>query len=213
MNNIISPFLYEPQAVVIDNGAFPVHEYPLSLIAKAPYIVCCDGAANRFITDGGKPDLIVGDGDSLTLQEVHPSIPFLHITEQETNDQTKAILHLASIGKTQIAIVGGTGKREDHTLGNISLLIEYRRKGINVVMATDCGIFIPCYGDHTFVSQKGQQISVFNFGATQFASQGLRYPLPHSLHNWWQGTLNEATGNAFSIQADGDYLLFLNYLP
>ena len=32
--------------------------------------------------------------------------------------------YLLSKGKRRIAIVGATGKREDHTIGNVSLLME-----------------------------------------------------------------------------------------
>lgn len=29
--------------------------------------------------------------------------------------------------------------------------------------------------------------------------------------NWWQGTLNECTGTEFTVEAEGEYLLFLNF--
>jgi len=57
-------------------------------------------------------------------------------------------------------IVGATGKREDHTLGNISLLADYM-KTAKVVMVTDYGIFTPMQGITEFTSHKGQQVSLF----------------------------------------------------
>jgi thiamine pyrophosphokinase len=39
----------------------------------------------------------------------------------------------------------------------------------------------------------------------------LRYPL-YDFTNWWQGTLNECIKKVITIDADGDYLLFLNYV-
>lgn len=209
---IISPFEFRPEAVVIDNGEYPLHELPLQWVANAPYIICCDGAADNFLSKGGHPDIVIGDGDSLSAtSEWKSSTKYIHITEQETNDQTKAISYLMAQGKKNIAIVGGTGKREDHTLGNISLLIEYLRKGIYVMMATDYGVFVPCHNETTFKSRKGQQISIINFSSTHFHSEGLVYPLPNKLEIWWQGTLNESATDTFSIRADGDYLVFLNY--
>ena len=59
--------------------------------------------------------------------------------DQETNDQTKAVNYLMEKGFRRIAIVGATGRREDHTLGNISLLMEYMRMGQKYVMYTDYG--------------------------------------------------------------------------
>jgi thiamine pyrophosphokinase len=113
-------------------------------------------------------------------------------------------------GMKHIAIVGATGRREDHTLGNISLLIEYARAGAHVRSFTDHGVFIPCNGSTTLKCRKGQQVSIFNFTAKELCSEGLLYPI-YDFTNWWQGTLNECTGESFTINAEGEYLLFLNY--
>ena len=43
-------------------------------------------------------------------------------------------------------------------------------------------------------------------------SEGLKYPL-YNLQNWWQGTLNEALGECFTIDADGYYLVYFAYEP
>ena len=117
---------------------------------------------------------------------------------------------LLSIGKNEIVILGATGRREDHTLGNISLLMSYARKGIDVRMYTNYGAFIPCKDSCTIGSYRGQQISIINFGAEGFSSEGLLYPI-YDFSEWWQGTLNEATGDSFTINAKGEYLIFLNY--
>ena len=46
--------------------------------------------------------------------------------------------------------MGATGKQEDHTLGNISLLIDYMKAGAQVTMLTDHGMFIPASGAELF---------------------------------------------------------------
>lgn len=105
------------------------------------------------------PNLIIGDGDSISEENRKKYGHLLHrIAEQETNDQTKAVNYLLSQGKRRIAIVGATGKREDHTLGNISLLMDYMRAGADVRTYTDHGIFIPCLNTCTFTCQPGQQV-------------------------------------------------------
>lgn len=198
-------------AVILANGDYPTAETPLRILKEAPYIVCCDGGANRYIESGRTPDAIIGDGDSLATEYRDKYSHLLHrVTEQESNDQTKAVRFMLSQGKCNIAIVGATGKREDHTLGNISLLIEYARAGANVRTYTDYGVFIPCNNNTTIATKPGQQISIFNFTATDFSSHGLRYPI-FDFNNWWQGTLNEATADSITIKAKGEYLLFINY--
>ena len=198
-------------AVIIANGEYPFAPQALQIITDAPYVVCCDGGADNYISRGHTPDIIIGDGDSLSSanRDKYAHL-FVHVTEQENNDQTKAVKYLMKRGINHIAIVGATGKREDHTLGNISLLIEYARAGAHVRSYTNYGVFIPCKGKFTHTATKGEQISIFNFGAKNFASKGLLYPI-YDFTNWWQGTLNECTQENVEITADGEYMVFINY--
>ena len=198
-------------AVIVAGGEFPTAPQPLEVLQSTPFVVCCDGAADRYIATGHTPYAIVGDGDSISAENREKYTHLLHIiAEQETNDQTKAVRFLMEQGKRRIAIVGATGLREDHTIGNISLLVEYARMGCDVCSFTDYGIFIPCNGTTTHKCHKGQQVSIFSITAKDLSAEGLRYPI-YDFSNWWQGTLNECTGDKFTINATGWYLLFINY--
>ena len=176
---------YTPEAVILANGEYPTHVLPLKILEEAKFVVCCDGAANEYILRGHTPDIIIGDGDSLSPEnKTRFSDIIHHIADQETNDQTKAVHFLQEKGYQRIAIVGATGKREDHTLGNISLLLDYMKSGMEVRTVTDYGVFIPASGTQTFVSHTGQQISIINFGAKGLKGEGLVYPLS-DFTNWW----------------------------
>ena len=202
---------HQIEAVILANGDYPSNEKPLQILEEAPFVVCCDGGANEYIAKGHLPDIIIGDGDSLSEENrlKHASL-LHHIPDQETNDQTKAVQYLLAQGKRNIAIVGATGKREDHTIGNVSLLMEYMRMGAVVRSYTDYGVFIPCKDTCTFNCNIGQQVSIFNFTAKNLQSEGLAYPI-YDFTSWWQGTLNECTDTSFTIKAEGEYLLFINY--
>lgn len=197
--------------VVLADGDYPSHEIPLQILANAKMVVCCDGAAAKYLSEGGHPTAIVGDGDSMpvVLKEQYADICHFE-KEQETNDLSKAVRYLMSQGKRQFAILGATGKREDHTLGNISLLMEYMRQGADACMFTDYGVFIPCHDNCSFCVHIGQQVSIISFGATGFSTQGLKYPL-YNFTNWWQGTLNEAVCENVTIEAKGDWLVYFPY--
>ena len=202
---------YTPEAVILANGEYPTHPLPLRMLEEAKFVACCDGAANEYISRGYTPDVIIGDGDSLSPEYKERFSSIVHqIADQETNDQTKAVHFLQEKGFRKIAIVGATGKREDHTLGNISLLMEYMREGMEVKIVTDYGVFMPVNDTQTFESHPGQQISIINFGAKELQGEGLVYPLS-DFTNWWQGTLNEAISNKFTIHCTGEYLIFLTY--
>lgn len=204
-------FIQEIDAVILANGDYPSASLPKQILKSAPYLVCCDGGANEYLARGYLPDIIIGDGDSLSEENRLKHASLLHYNpDQETNDQTKAIQFLLSQGKRRIVIVGATGKREDHTIGNVSLLMEYMRMGAEVRMYTDYGVFIPCQDTCTFDSWIGQQVSLFNFTAKGLSSKGLAYPI-YDFTTWWQGTLNTCSEESFTIEAKGEYLLFLNY--
>lgn len=196
-------------AVILANGEYPTSPLPLQLLHEAPYVVCCDGGADAYIAQGRVPDVIIGDGDSLSEENRRHYASLIHYNpDQETNDQTKAVQFLMAQGKRRIAILGATGKREDHTIGNISLIMEYARMGAEIRMYTDYGVFIPCKDTCTFPCQAGQQVSIFSFTARQLKSEGLRYPI-YDFTSWWQGTLNECTASTFTIEAEGEYLVFI----
>ncbi len=197
-------------AVILANGEYPSHPLPLYLLENAPYVVCCDGAADEYISRGHTPDAIVGDGDSISPENRNRFADILFCNnDQETNDQTKAVNHCLTIGKKNLLIVGATGKREDHTLGNISLLMDYVDE-VQVEMATDSGFFTPAKDSGKFKCIKGEQVSMVNFGATGVRGENLVYPL-RDFDNWWQGTLNEATADSFIIHARGKYLIYRTY--
>ena len=198
-------------AVILANGDYPSASLPLQILKEAPYVACCDGGANEYIAKGHLPDIIIGDGDSLSEENRMKYASLIHHNpNQETNDQTKAVQYLLAQGKRSIAIVGATGKREDHTIGNISLLMEYMRMGADVRSYTDYGEFIPCKDTCVFECYPGQQVSIFNFTAKGLKSECLAYPI-YDFTTWWQGTLNRCTGTSFTIEAEGEFLVFLNY--
>lgn len=199
----------EIEVVILAEGDYPTHELPLSILTQCDKVICCDGAANTYINMGKMPMATIGDGDSIN-QELKSKLNFIFVPDQETNDLTKAINYAKDLGYKNIAILGATGKRECHTIGNISLLMEYKRMGLNVIMFTDyCSIF-PCKDYICIDSKAGQQISIINFGATNLTSEGLKYPI-YDFTALWQGTLNECTSEKCSISANGEFLVILDY--
>ena len=202
------------KTVILADGSFPKHEIPLGYLKNADRIICCDGSAENLLKAGMEPEAIVGDLDSLKKDiERRFSDRLFKDKSQETNDLTKAVKWCSERGYKDIVIVGATGKREDHTLGNISLLAEYAKE-VNVVMVTDTGILFPFFKSCKVSSFPGQQVSVFSIDPeTGITSTGLKYKLKKmKLHNWWRATLNEATGDSFELSfAGGPLIVYLKF--
>jgi thiamine pyrophosphokinase len=191
--------------VIVADGNFPVHDIPLRYLKVAGRIICCDGSAENLIKAGYIPDAIVGDMDSLN-ESIAGRFQdrIFRNSDQETNDLTKAVGWCIERGFHDLIIIGATGKREDHTIGNISLLVEYIRDA-NVKMVTDTGILIAITSSTALSSFPGQQISIFSIDPdTEITSHGLRYTLNRTrISNWWVATLNESTGDSFKLQFEG----------
>lgn len=199
-------------AVILAAGDYPVRRPLRSLLSVHPHVICCDSAGADFVErEGRAPWAVVGDLDSLPTPLCSKlGDRVVHVAEQDTNDLSKAVHHAVRQGWRHLVILGATGRREDHTLGNISLLVEYLREGLDVVMATDHGVFIPCRDKYVSpVLPVGTQVSIFSFGAKGLQSEALRYPL-YDFQNLWEGTLNETTADSFCVSAEGDFLAFVN---
>ena len=201
-------------AVILADGDFPTNAIPLGILNKANYLVCCDGAGAKAIEHGIMPTAVVGDGDSLPQSVREILGERLHIvTEQDYNDLTKATRFVLANnpGAKNMAYLATTGKREDHTLGNISLMAFYAEEfGITPTLITDHGSFSVACGKQKFESFEGQQVSIFNLSCSQLSGTGFRWQ-PYAYKMLWQGTLNEAVGNEVEIDGDGTYMVFRTY--
>ena len=196
-------------AVVLANGDFPVHAVPLSLLENAAHIVACDGAIAHLAAHEYQADIVaIGDGDSVPdgLKDL-----LIQVDEQEDNDLTKATRYCLKQGWRRIAYVGATGQREDHTIGNISLIVRYfLEMGVEPLMVTDYGWFVVAKGDSEFKSFRGQQVSIFNMTCSALSSENLLWEA-YPYRQWWQGTLNESAGDSFTLKGDGLYLVYRTY--
>jgi thiamine pyrophosphokinase len=202
--------------VIICDGKFPKTEYPRYLVRSADFIICCDGALMKFIRNSKAifgnerlPDLVIGDMDTLSasMQQKYADI-IIRENEQEHNDQTKAVRwaleHLDGI--EQIHILGGTGGRADHTIGNISLLMEYTRMfdlgDISIEMVTDEGTIFPINDTIEFECGPGRSISIFTpDNSLRIKSEGLMYQTEDVIFdNWWKATLNKTVQDKIRLE-------------
>jgi len=197
--------------VILANGLFPSRQPGLDILKDADQLICCDGAADKLIANGLIPHVIVGDLDSLSeeIRERYASI-LVHSDDQESNDLTKAVRYCMEKGYSSLSIIGATGLREDHTLGNISLMLEYAPH-MDVRIISDFGAFFLVNSGEKISSYPGEAISFFSVdNQVRVTSKGLRYPLHHlQLSRWYTASLNEATGDSFSLHFDSDLPLIV----
>lgn len=207
-----------PQTIVLANGDFPRSSLALSLIdawireQEGMCLVCCDGAVNKLATYTPKlPDAVVGDLDSVSPElktklcnRIH------HYPDQDTNDLTKTMKFVSEVlCKKAVTLLGASGGREDHLLGNLALLPSYTALLEDLVMLTDSGYFRLIREEGTVEARVGQQISVFSFSHAPITLRGVHWPLENvALPELWGGTLNRATSTLIELSSPAPLLLF-----
>lgn len=228
--------------VILAAGDFPTHPVPLRALREADFVVCCDSAYHEWKEERGNGKanfIVIGDGDSLTPEDKQGlGDRWIQVDEQDYNDLHKAMEWVSAECRTRsseiidatthsdlrlptsdlrITILGACGKREDHTLGNISYLVTFAEEypGADIEMLTDYGRFCALRGCRTFVSFPGQQVSLFSMDpSSTLSATGLKWPLEgFRARLWWQATLNEALGNSFTLTAEGWWVVFQTYEP
>ncbi len=201
----------DPKIVILANGLFPTAQRGLDLLKAADLLICCDGAADKLIAKGMSPHVIIGDMDSLSTEvsELYASL-MIQSDDQESNDLTKAVHYCIEEGYPSVTILGATGLREDHTLGNISLMVEYYPR-IEVQIISDFGVFFLTQSGEQVPSFAGEKISFFSIdNRVRVSSTGLKYPLNDlQLSNWYRASLNEATANHFILNFESDLPLIV----
>lgn len=202
---------FAPDAIILAQGDFPTDEGLRHMMDVVPHLIVCDGAINGLLAHSSRrPDCVIGDGDSVPMDKLAElDIPFVHISEQDTNDLTKSINYCAQRGWTRVCILGGTGRREDHTIGNITLLGDYHKMGLEVRMMSDFGTFVPTVGAVTLLVEEGTQLSFFNIGGRPFSARGVKYPFEEEVFApLWQATLNEATASEVHLLSSDVILVY-----
>ena len=197
------------EIVILCNGAFPRKPYPLYLLETADAVVCCDNAFQKYLAHTRKrfgterlPEVVIGDMDSLSpaLRRQYPDL-MLPVEEQDDNDMTKAMRYVLDRHPEvrSIHILGATGLREDHTLGNMALLMEYTRMfdlgEIRVEMVSDYGTSFAVTDSCELHVGKGRRVSLFSpDNGLVIRSEGLVWPTDGVVFdNWWKATLNRAS--------------------
>jgi len=209
LNNM---YQFKDYSAILAHGEFPQSQHLQSLIKNAKHLICCDGAIHDLAKINTTPYYIIGDCDSLgdELSSQYQD-RIIKIPEQDTNDLTKAVnFAVHKLGLDNLLILGATGIREDHTLANISLLLEYAKMVKQIILISDYGVFSVCIDEDTLPVMPGQQISLFATKSdTKVSSEGLKWELDDlRLDSWYKGTLNQAISDWVTIKSSHPIIIY-----
>lgn len=169
-------------------------------------VIAADGGYRYCLKLGIKPDVIIGDFDSLEEKPENCFLVCLPIEKDDT-DTLAAIRYGLSENCEEFHIFGGTGGRFDHTFANMQCLVflsVQNKRGFlygNGYVATAV-----TNGAISFSEDASGTVSVFSAGDTAkgVSETGLKYSLENAeIHNDFPiGVSNSFTGRKSRINVD-----------
>ncbi len=167
------------------NGQPPSVELTQHCARQSELIVGADNGACHLLDAGVEPNLIVGDIDSLSPDLAAKYLQRLtKVDNQENTDLEKSLgaIHAAS-PSASVTILGGTGRRLDHELGNLLCAATWAdRLSLRMVSASESVYFPRACQTLTVHSVIGQPVSLFGLPQAEgVTTSGLKWPLRDEL--------------------------------
>ena len=192
--------------VILAAGEFPKRGgRAWNVLASASVVVCCDGAADMYRRRMRRePHAVVGDCDSVKGRFKN----VVEVREQDTNDLEKAVRWCRESGLKPEVVLGATGLRDDHSIGNV-----FRALDLGLEVLTDFGRFVPVEGRRVFKTARGSEVSIFAPDpATRMKSSGLEWPLDGvEFKNLYCATLNRATASRVTVESDRRVYVYIAF--
>jgi thiamine pyrophosphokinase len=177
------------------------------------YVIAADGGYSHLEKLGIKPDLLLGDFDSLEHLPDFGNIIRLPMEKDDT-DMFSAVKTGLSLGYRTFVLYGGVGGRLDHTLANIQTVAYLSTVGAAGYLVGEGRIITAVTDSELFFD--GEQsgiISVFCHGseAQGVDLKGLKYPLKDALLTSTMplGVSNEFTGKPSSVSVKKGTLIVI----
>lgn len=120
--------------ILISNGDFAA-ETAEKIDWNGSRKICVDGGIRHFKELGIDPDTIIGDLDSADREFVEyfksrGAEVLKYPSKKDKTDTEIAVEYAAESGASEILLLGSTGSRIDHMMGNISLLHRLKARNI-----------------------------------------------------------------------------------
>ena len=127
-------------ALIIANGAECSMELLGQLLEWSPIVIVLDSAMDRILDLNIKVDVLLGDFDRGFDPEYYKEkqypLEIVHTPNQDKTDLEKAFEYLIERNIPAVNVVWATGKRADHTITNITSIVQYRNQ-LKIVLLDD----------------------------------------------------------------------------
>ena len=192
-------------------GAGELYERPLP--KDGDLVIAADGGYDYLMSLGIKPDLVIGDMDSVVSGSIEGEVLRFPKKKDETD------MHLAYIvgrekGYSSFLIYGGTGGRPDHTFANYSLLFAAKNNGDRMTIVDEKYDIFAMDSEQILVfGRVDAALSVFAYSgdAEGVSLSGVEYPAESITLgcDFALGVSNKITSDTASISVERGRLLVM----
>ena len=149
--------------------------------AAGELVIAADAGYRACLDVGVTPSLLLGDFDSMEQPPDFPNVRRVPVEKDDT-DTMLAVKAGLEQGCTEFHLYGGTGgRRLDHTLANLQMLLWLRRRGARGWLYDDRFVYTAIENESITVRKTVEWglLSVFCLGADArgVRERGVQYPL------------------------------------
>jgi len=185
-----------------------------------PYVIAADSGAHTALAFGLRPDIVIGDLDSLdvatrdTLEQQRVAFERYPVAKDATDGQL-ALAHALTHSPSSILLLGYlNGPRLDMTVSSI-LLLTLTETPVVLVDERNESLLLRGPAEHAWSPEPEERISLLplNADCAGVTTRGLHYPLEHERLSFGhtRGVSNEAEANSVSVSVEQGLLLLTRH--
>ena len=204
------------RAIIFANGVLPNVEAARQLVRPGDWLIAADGGLRLALSLGFTPELIIGDLDSATGEDISRARELgaeleLFPRDKDATDLELALRRAQGSGFDFIRIVGGLGGRSDQALANLFLLADPALRSVDLRLDDGVEEALAVRDRAEISGRAGDIVSLLPVGgpAEGIVTEGLLYPLRGEtlLPHYTRGISNEMTGMLARVSLEAGLLI------
>ncbi len=200
------------RVVILGNGEWEKPRYFLQRLRKRDFLIACDGAYLKAKQHGLKPQLLIGDLDSVRQEPKDPRLRILRFPRDKNETDGELAFQFAIEKKPdEILWYGAFGGRLDHSFVNLFLLAQAARRKVPVTLVQGYWEVRLILQSTSLRGKEGDRVSLLPLSqkVEGITTKGLRYPLTDEplFSSHTRGMSNEMTSQVARIEIEKGWLL------
>jgi len=171
-------------ALVVINGDIQDYSFYKPILQSVDHVVVVDGGSRYIEPLGLKPDVLLGDFDSIegfsAFIDAYPDLEIIQFPARKNfTDSELAVEYVISKMPEKVTLIGCLGSRMDHTFSTVLLLKKFLDAGIDALMVNEKNEIRLTDQSIELKGKPGDLLSIVpvTYEVTGINLYGLEYPL------------------------------------